>query len=256
MSVAIMVMMVFPSARSLLRKGGGKRAGADPSVEETGKATAVLVEDMLDKTAGGGSSITVRDSSDGGKTVTVSSRTQIVTADNPTGSTVFSVLKLGSYSDVTTAAKGHRIQTSKVVLSSNAVVKYQVESTTASTNPLDFCARGDYQGAYDIYVETRNEGDACITTATCAFRFYDYAAAERIAAHGASVSSRGGRAHNCFIAEYAAERQGKSGSTYQTAGLEAAKESGQCGEASSPDACASNYRSSIRQILDQAQTSH
>jgi hypothetical protein len=176
-----------------------------------------------------------------------------VTTANPGPSTTVAVLNVGSTADVTVAARGHRIQTSRVTLAAGTIIKYRVEAAD-TTNPNALCARGDYEGAFKLYAADRSQGDAFIVTATCAFAFYDYASAEKLAVRGAAVSGGGGCAHNYFIAQYAAERQGKDGSTYESAGLEAAKQSGQCSGSNSQDECATMYEISVRDGLDNAQT--
>lgn len=123
-------------------------------------------------------------------------------------------------------------------------------------DPIAACEARDYKATFQLYKDgvdigntKRSDGDARIMTATCAFGFHDYATSKSQALQGASASSKGGKAHNLFIAEYAAERLNESPDTYRQQGLAAAKQSGQCG-GNGTDACAEVYRTNIRRILE------
>lgn len=243
-----------PAGTTTAEQARATLSQADPPAQKLGEATAVLTRDMLAGSGGGGDLIKTRDAPDGGKVVSVPGRTHILTTDDVKNSTTLSVLNVGR-ADVVVAAKGHRPQTiPNVALVKGAVIKYRVEPPAAMPSPVTLCASGDYSGAFKLYkAQDRSDGDAYIVTATCAFGFYDYRSAESLALRGAQVSSKGGRAHNYFIAEYAAERRGATGGSYGTAGIAAAKESGQCSGSSNGDVCASLYQNSVRSGLDRYQ---
>jgi hypothetical protein len=233
-------------------------AEADPPAEKVGQATAVLTGEMLTKTGGAGDTVRIRTTPEGGSVVTAPARTHIVTVENVTNNTTVSVINAGR-ADVVIAAKGHRPQTtSNVTIAMGTVVKYRVDPKVAPAvpDPKLLCAVGDYAAAYTIYKgQDRTEGDAYIVTATCAFGFFDYSTAISLALQGASVSSKGGRAHNYFIAELAAQRLGGTGASHGASGLAAAKQSGQCSGAGDPDLCANLYQISVQSGLSDYQES-
>jgi hypothetical protein len=222
---------------------------ADPPAGKLGAATTVLTQEIAKQT---GTMMNGTDTADGGKMVTVPGRMHVITTENAQNTTKLQALNVGRATVVITA-RGHRTQTSEVTLAPSTTVKYLVDSTT-STDPNARCAAGDYGEAFRLFQsQGLSEGDTYINVATCAFVYYDYAGSLRLALKGASVSSKGGRAHNYFIAQLAAERLGQDGEGYGELGLEAAKGSGQCSGSSNEELCAELYRASVQGSLEKAQ---
>jgi len=136
------------------------------------------------------------------------------------------------------------------------------ESLTACiTDPVRHCLAFRYDRAFELFLEgadlldtRRSRGDALVITARCAVNNQDFSAALDYASAATGASGGGGLADAYFIAEFAAERLGRTSEaeTYGVSGIEAAKDSRQCAgfDESGTMGCADRYRSETRYGLE------
>lgn len=126
-------------------------------------------------------------------------------------------------------------------------------------DPYVHCRAWRYGLAFDRFLEgvdigfERNEADAAIMVARCAFANRDYLTSEDLAARAGARGSPGEAAIAYFIAEYAAERMGRASEGYRDSGLAAAERSGMCSGISDPDeraGCAGYQRAGTRAGLE------